>query len=76
MKTSQEAIQEYCDIEGYKDGLAALEDQMCDPGTPNAICMNDDCDYTELMEDDQDAGWCDECKTNTLKSIQILAGVI
>ena len=76
MKTNATAITQYLEIEGYDDLISCLEDQMGDPGIPNAICMNDDCTYTELMEMDQDAGWCDECKTNTLKSICILAGVI
>lgn len=41
-----------------------------------AICSNEACDYTDLMEPDQDEGWCPECETNTLVSGLILLGVI
>lgn len=41
-----------------------------------AICVNNDCDYTTSMEPDQDKGWCEECKTNSVKSCLILAGLI
>lgn len=75
-KTNAQAVREFCSIEGFDDGLLACQLLYVNPGTPNAICMNLDCDYTELMEDDQDAGWCSECKTNTLKSIQVLMGII
>jgi hypothetical protein len=41
-----------------------------------AICMNDECEFTCEMEPDQDAGWCDECRTNTMKAAPVLAGMI
>jgi len=44
-------------------------------GVP-AICMNPDCDATYEYEPDQDRGWCEECQSNSVKSIMILAGVI
>jgi hypothetical protein len=33
-----------------------------------AICMNEGCDFTCEMEPDQDAGYCEECHTNTMKA--------
>ena len=41
-----------------------------------AICMNEDCDFTCEMEPDQDAGYCEECRTNSMHSALILAGLI
>ena len=41
-----------------------------------AICMNEGCDYTCEMEPDQDAGCCEECRTNTMKAAPVLAGLI
>jgi hypothetical protein len=41
-----------------------------------AICMNEDCVFTCEMEPDQDAGWCDECRTNTMTAAPVLAGLI
>lgn len=75
--TVAEKIQKLCEIEGYTDPMELVEDVMfgnrC--GSP-AICMTVGCDYSEDMEPDQDKGWCPECETNTLKSIEILTGVI
>lgn len=53
----------------------ALEQSMYDGVSP-AICMNGGCDNTTEMEPDQNRGWCDECETNSMKSVCILAGVI
>ena len=41
-----------------------------------AICLNDGCDYTTEMEPDQDRGWCEACRTNTVASALVLAGII
>jgi hypothetical protein len=38
--------------------------------------MNEDCDLTCEMEPDQDAGYCEECRTNSMQSALILAGLI
>jgi hypothetical protein len=38
--------------------------------------MNEGCDFTCEMEPDQDAGYCEECHTNTMKAAPVLAGLI
>jgi hypothetical protein len=38
--------------------------------------MTEGCSYTCEMEPDQDRGWCEECRSNAVKSALILAGVI
>ena len=63
------------EIEGYESVEALLQAVIGDSVSP-AICMNDDCDYTCEMEPDQRRGWCDECRTNTMKAAPILAGII
>jgi hypothetical protein len=40
------------------------------------ICINDGCDYTTEVEPDQNRGWCEVCRTNTVQSALILAGLI
>jgi len=40
------------------------------------ICMNENCDYTALVEIDQTSGYCEVCRTNTVKSAAILGGII
>ena len=39
-------------------------------------CMIEGCDFTCEREPDQDAGYCEECHTNTIKAAPILAGLI
>jgi hypothetical protein len=38
--------------------------------------MNEGCDFVTDVEPDQDAGWCELCNTNTVKSGLMLAGLI
>lgn len=77
MSLTNEKIKTLCEIEGYTDPVTmASEAMFSDRAGSPAICMNEDCDYTTYMEPDQDRGWCDECGTNTVKSIEVLLGVI
>jgi len=41
-----------------------------------SICMNDGCDYTTQLEPDSRSGYCPECKTRSMKSCLVLAGMI
>lgn len=50
-----------------------LEEAIYDSICP-AICM--ECDATYDYEPDQDRGWCEECKKNTVKSALIIARII
>lgn len=63
------------EIEGYPDSMTLLEENAIDSVVPG-ICVNDDCEYSEGVEPDQDAGWCEECQTGSVKSCLILAEVI
>lgn len=63
------------DIEGY-DTIEALAQAVLFDSVAPAICMNDGCNFTAEMEPDQDRGWCEECRTNTMKSALVLAGMI
>ena len=68
-------LDELVESEGYDslDGLleAVITDSVCP-----SICMNDGCSYICEMEPDQDAGWCEACGTNSVKSALILAGLV
>jgi hypothetical protein len=60
-------LQKLLEIEGYdavEDLLEAVFSDSISPG----ICMNDGCDYTVEVEPDQTQGWCDECRTNSVKA--------
>jgi hypothetical protein len=63
------------EIEGYESLDRLLDDVVGDSVSP-AICMNAGCNYVCEMEPDQTRGWCDECRTNSMKSALVLAGVI
>jgi len=66
------------------DTLAEIEDlevmEMLEQATFDSvapgICTNKDCEYTTTVEPDQDQGYCEDCKTNTVQSCLILAGII
>lgn len=40
----------------------------------SGICMNPKCDHTTWVEPDQEEGFCEKCKTLTVKSCLILGG--
>jgi hypothetical protein len=53
-------------IEGY-DSIEDLAQAILSDSVLPAICMNEDCDFTCEMEPDQDAGYCEECRTNSMR---------
>jgi hypothetical protein len=63
------------EIEGYERIEDLIEAVFSDAVSP-AICMNEDCSFTCEMEPDQDAGYCEECHTNTMTAAPVLAGII
>jgi len=63
------------EIEGYDSTEELIAAVLLDSVSP-AICMNEGCDFTCEMEPDQDAGYCEECHTNTMKATPVLAGLI
>jgi hypothetical protein len=64
-----------CEAEGFAtiDDLVALTvaDSMCP-----AICMTEGCDYVAPMESDQEEGYCENCGSNTMVSVLVLAELI
>jgi hypothetical protein len=71
----QAKLAKLIEIEGYESVEALLPAVLGDSVSP-AICINEDCSYTCEMKPDQTRGWCDECRTNTMKAAPVLAGVI
>jgi hypothetical protein len=71
----QAKLAKLIEIEGY-DSVEALLDVVLSDSISPAICMNEGCDYTCEMEPDQNRGWCDECRANTMKAAPMLAGLI
>ena len=66
------------EIQGFADEAALFDAAVSDSVCP-AICCNSDrpnCDYSDEMEPDQDAGWCEECQRPTLVSALVLGGLI
>ena len=58
------------------DSTEELMEAVFSDSVSPAICMNEGCDFTCEMEPDQDAGYCEECHTNTMKAAPVLAGLI
>ena len=71
----RQKLNKLIEIEGFPNLEALLEATITDSVSP-AICMNDGCSYVAEMEADQDRGWCDECRTNSMQSALVLAGLI
>ena len=63
------------EIEGY-DSIEELIAAVFSDAVSPAICINQGCDFTCEMEPDQDAGYCEECHTNTMKAAPVLAAII
>lgn len=42
-------------------------------GVSPAICRNEGCDDATELEPGHDAGWCEDCGTNSLQSALVLA---
>jgi hypothetical protein len=55
------------EIEGY-DTFEEMAQAILSDSVSPAICMNEDCNFTCEMEPDQDAGYCEECRTNSMPS--------
>lgn len=73
--TPTEALNRLAAAEGYDDPLDLLEDAIFDSLCP-AICLNAECGYTQDLEPDQGAGWCENCQAPTMASALILANLI
>jgi len=70
-----EKLQKLLEIEGYASIETLMEAVLSDSVSP-AICMNEGCDFTAEMEPDQDAGFCDNCRANSMRAAPVLAGLI
>lgn len=68
-------LQQLAEDFGYADPADMVEDYMFD-GVMPAICTNDGCGYSTEYEPDQDAGFCENCRTNTVVSGAVMLGVI
>lgn len=68
-------LQKLAGIEGYEDILTMLEKATFDSISPG-ICTNPGCDYTTNVEPDQGEGFCENCRTNSVKSCLVLADMI
>ena len=73
--SKQDKLQTLMDIEDFEDSLDFLEHCQSDSVVPG-ICCNRNCDYSTGVEPDCISGYCEECKTQTVKSALVLAGII
>lgn len=52
-----------------------LSESITDVVVPG-ICVNDKCNNIIDVEPDQKQGFCENCKTNTIKSVLIIADLL
>jgi len=70
--TTDEAMKKLCEETGLEE-IELIEESILD-SVAHAICVK--CGYTTMMEPDQDAGYCELCEQNTVKSCLVLRGTI
>lgn len=75
MSLTERKLQTLTEDFGFAEAIDMAEEYSTDGLCP-CICMNEGCDHSEELEPDQDAGWCENCDTNTMKSAMVLMGVI
>jgi hypothetical protein len=68
-------LDQLIEIEGYDDVVDLFATVLSDSVSPG-ICINPGCDCTTEVEPDQDRGYCESCRTQTVQSALILAGLI
>jgi hypothetical protein len=78
--TREEANQEASKLDSLAEscGLSVasfIEEYALEDVVPG-ICMNPHCDFTAEYEPDQREGWCEECRTPSVRSGISLAGLI
>ncbi len=72
---NQSKLAQLAESEGFASIEELLEACVHDSVSPG-ICTRDGCDYTCEVEPDQDRGWCEECKAQTVKAALVLAELI
>jgi hypothetical protein len=68
-------LMELCYLSGFRNLDDLLNASVAGSACP-AICMTVGCDYTTETEPDQDAGYCECCRRNTVKSALVLADLV
>ena len=63
------------EIEGFSSTDELIQATVHDSVSPG-ICVRLDCEYSCEVEPDQDRGWCETCRAQTVQSALILAELI
>ena len=71
MGTINDLMEEYGADEVYE----LAEEFENSAGVP-CICTNPGCTYTAELEPDCTSGYCENCKTQTVKSFYVMLGII
>ncbi len=69
----RDKLKTLAEYEGFDSVENLLEAASCDSVSPG-ICTI--CDYTTEVEPDQSEGWCEVCNTGSVRSAQVLAGIM
>ena len=63
------------EIEGFSSTDELIQAAVHDSVSPG-ICSRPGCDYSCVVEPDQDRGWCEACRDQTVQSTLVLAELI
>ena len=75
LSTKGSKLMKVCEAEGFVTIEDLLELSVADSVCP-AICMTEGCDHIAPMESDQEEGYCEACRGNTMVSALVLAEII
>ena len=68
-------LMKVCEAEGFVTMNDLLALSVVDSVCP-AICIMEGCDHIAPMESDQEEGYCEVCRSTTMVSVLVLAGLI
>jgi len=63
-------------VEEFADNEIELFEMAMNDLQAPGICVVDGCEFTTLVDQDTDDGFCDECGNQSVKSCLIIAGMI
>jgi hypothetical protein len=73
--TEKSKLKQLIESLGYSSEDEIPENTIMDSVVPG-ICMTPSCSFTSDVEPDQEQGYCEQCDAFTVKSLNILMGII
>lgn len=73
--SEQDKLEQLLEVKGYDDDLDSFIDDMDISQGTVGICMNEGCEYTELLDPGEIESYCPNCEEYSVRSGWALAGL-